>query len=198
MQAIDASIVEGLKQGDNQAFTLIFNACWKLLYAAAYRRLGDEALSQDMVQEVFMQLWDKRKKINVSAANIEFYLLRAIKNRVINHYTSEQVKKEMLHVVMQRMDHIVNDTYDPKHYQELEDFVDEQVSGFPETMKAVFLMNTKNYSISGIAESLDLAEQTVKNNLTEANRRLKASLIKKFTDENLALFFIAAALFMKN
>lgn len=198
MEAIDASLLSQLREGDTHAFTVLFNRYWKFLYAVAYRRVQDEELAQDIVQEVFMQVWDKREKLSIESAYVEYYLLKAVKNRIINHYTSLRVKTDVLERVMGRMENMVEETYQPSRYLELERFLDEQVEQLPHTMRAVFLMRSDNHSIGAIARKLNIAEQTVKNNLTEASHRLRKSLLRKFSDGEFAGLVILATLLTNN
>ncbi|MFC3198746.1 RNA polymerase sigma factor [Parapedobacter deserti] len=199
MEAIDAILLNRLGQGDAHAYTVLFERYWKFLYAVAYRRLHDEELAQDIVQEVFMQVWDKRDKLTLTPEYIEYYLLKAVKNRIINHYTSQRAKAEVLQRVMHRMEAVVEESaYQSSRYLELERFLDEQVQQLPDTMRAVFLMRSDSLSIQEIAKKLHIAEQTVKNHLTEASHRLRSSLIKKFSDEELAGLIIAIVVLTNN
>ena len=189
-------LVNRLKKGDEQAFSDLFQIYWKKLFTAAYRRINDEQLAQDITQDVFMQLWDRRESLNVSADNLEFYLLKSVKNKVIDHFNSGQAKQEVLKKVILRMDEIQTE-FDPKRYRELESFVDSEVDRFPQTMKAVYLLRSEQLSVKQIAQNLNLAEQTVKNNITDALGRLRNSLNKKFIDEDFAVLFIVATLMTK-
>lgn len=96
------------------------------------------------------------------------------------------------------MEEMQDEVHDPKRYRELESFVASEVDRFPQTMKAIFLMRSDQLSIRQIAQNLNLAEQTVKNNITEALNRLRSSLNKKFMDEDLAVLFVAATLLIKH
>lgn len=198
MEEIDATLLVQLRGGSAHAYTTLFERYWKFLYAVAYRRLQDEELAQDIVQEVFMAVWDKREKLTIEPAYLEYYLLKAVKNRVINHFASQRVKAEVLSRVMQRMEQLSESSYAPSRYLELERFLDEQVEQLPGTMRAVFLMRSDHHSIGAIAKKLNIAEQTVKNNLTEASHRLRKSLLKRFSDEEFAGIVVIAALFTNN
>lgn len=187
-------VVNRMRSGDEHAFAYLFHTYWKKLFSIAYRRVNDEQLAQDITQDVFVQLWDKREILNINPSNIEYYLLKSIKNKVINYYSSRQVKESVLKNVMLRMKEIQEEVYDPKRYQELEDYVDDQIERFPQTMKAVFLMRSEQLSISEIARKLNLSEQTVKNNTTEALHRLKRSLHKKFSKEDILIISIFVVL----
>src|ERR1700744_4970625 len=107
-------VIYRFREGDEQAFGVIFNTYWKRLFAAAYRRLGDEQLAEDITQEVFMKLWDRKEALRLSGENLEFYLLKSVKNRVINHFSSSKVKKAVLERVIHRMEGIQSEVYDLK------------------------------------------------------------------------------------
>ena len=185
MEAIDDKLLSRLRGGDSRAYTVLFERYWKFLYSVAYRRVQDEHLAQDIVQEVFMTVWDKRVKLTIEPAYVEYYLLKAVKNRVINHFTSQRVKAGVLEQLMHRMDELADQPYSPSHYLALERFVDEQIERLPDTMRAVFLMRSDHHSIGDIARKLNIAEQTVKNYLTEASHRLRKSLVARFADSEL-------------
>lgn len=183
MEAINATLLDQLRTGDTNAFTVLFQTYWRFLYTVAYRRVQDEDLAQDIVQEVFIQVWDKREKLSIEPAYLEYYLLKAIKNRIINHYTSQRIKAGVLEQAMHLMTGMDDASYQPSRYLELDRILDEEMEKLPETMRKAFLMRNDHHSIRTIAERLNLAEQTVKNNLTEATHRLRGSLIKRLADD---------------
>ncbi|GAA4778757.1 RNA polymerase sigma-70 factor [Olivibacter ginsenosidimutans] len=199
-QQITDEIIAQLRTGSKQAFTLVFKQYWKKLYAIAYRRVEDEAAAEDIVQEIFIALWDKHSQFTINSANIEFYLLKAVKSRVINYYVSQKVKRDMLAMALMRMEQFsdLEQVGAGARYQELEALIDKEIDTLPPTMKAIFLMKSNNHSIASISSTLNLAEQTVKNNLTKASHRLRKSLLQKFSDEKLATIIVTAFFFTKS
>lgn len=196
--SVTHQVLSNLRSGDAGAFTLVFDLYWKKLFNAAYSRIKDEQLAQDIVQDVFMQVWDRRATLNLDLESIEFYLLKSVRNKVINHYLSRQIKEEVLQKVMVRMEEMNQETHDIDRYLELEKFVDRCIEEFPETMRAIFLMRSDKYTIQQISGSLNLAEQTVKNNISEATKRLRKALNKKFRDEQIITAFLIASLLTKS
>ncbi|GAA4317941.1 RNA polymerase sigma-70 factor [Mucilaginibacter gynuensis] len=194
---VSSAIIANLKQGDADAFSYVFDQYWQQLFRAAYKRVADDQLAQDIVQDVFLQLWDRRETLNMDSETLEFYLLRAVRNKVIDHYNSTQVKEDVLQKIMYRMETMSQDNHDLKRYLELEEFVNDHIDTFPETMRAVFLMRSDKFTVRQIALALNLAEQTVKNNITEATKRLRAALSKKFSDEEFIAAFIIASVLTK-
>lgn len=187
-------VIRLLQTGDEGAFTTIFQTYWKKLYAAAYRRVADEQVAQDIVQEIFMQLWEKRDTLNLRAENLEFYLLRSVKNKVINYFTSGKVRSAMLEQLARQYEDISTSPHIPGKYQKVEDYINSQIEALPESMRTIFIMRSKDLSIKQISETLNIAEQTVKNNISKALRLLRKSLDEKQIDQDLLLIFTAVLL----
>ncbi len=67
-----------LKADDETAFREIYNRYWKPLFNAAYYRIGSKETAKELVQHLFLHIWEKRN--NLSIINLETYLQTAIKN----------------------------------------------------------------------------------------------------------------------
>lgn len=173
--------LRALKKGDGKVFKEIFNTYWDRLFAAAYHRLQDDQQAQDIVQEVFVQLWDRREQLNLEPETLSFYLLRSIRNRVINYYYREKVREDLLLASLEYFDN-VNDNEHEELLLEMEKFVNDQIEELPLTMKTIYLMREKQFPIKDIAIQLNLAEQTVKNNISEAQHRLRKALKRKIEE----------------
>jgi len=182
---ITEETIARFRKGDIAVFDHLFNTYWKRMYAAAWHRLQDEKQAQDIVQDVFTRLWDRRERLMIHPENMEFYLLKAVKHEVINFYHAEKVKTGMMAEALRRMEQLTGENIDTGTYLALENFLDNQVKQFPATMRNVFLLRNDHQSIRQIAERLNLAEQTVKNNLTEASRRLRKAIREEFSDERI-------------
>src|ERR1700744_3114128 len=81
----DAELVAQLARDDNDGFSTLSNRYWEDAFNAAYRRLNDFEQSRDIVQNVFVSLWDRRGKVHIG--NFRSYLLTAIKFQVIRYST---------------------------------------------------------------------------------------------------------------
>ncbi|MEN5234099.1 RNA polymerase sigma factor [Sphingobacterium faecium] len=182
------------KNGDPRAFTFFFDTYWEELYILAYRHLQDEAISKDIVQEVFIQIWEKRHLIKEDYESLKPYFLKSIKNKILNHYATEKVRENHMEKMLYRMDKFtfLND-HTTAQYQGLENIVDLAVSRLPKTMQEVYLLRNDNYSIQQIAQKLSIAEQTVKNHLSEAKKILKHDLTKRFADHDDIFLVLASA-----
>jgi RNA polymerase sigma factor (sigma-70 family) len=171
----DGELLHSIKTDDNSAaFEMLFNRYWKELYTKACQRV-DKDVAKDLVQEVMTTLWRRRKDIfTFEDGEIGRYLFTALKYRVISHYayTAAEIRNSSLFEVLS--DHIYST---PLETKELSEFIEGEINHLPARMQQVFRMSREDdLSIADIARKLNLSEQTVKNQLTEALKRLRASI----------------------
>lgn len=67
------------------AFDSLYKEYYLLLVNYAHKFVKDGATSEDLVQDLFIEVWNKKDDLDMEAISIKFYLFRAIKNRIINH-----------------------------------------------------------------------------------------------------------------
>ncbi|WP_205510960.1 RNA polymerase sigma factor [Longitalea arenae] len=79
---LEASWLQRLQQNDEQALAAIMRKYYTALYNYGARFTNDEALIKDCIQEVFISLWQRRENAT-SILSSRYYLLRAVKNRVL-------------------------------------------------------------------------------------------------------------------
>ncbi len=90
----DVKLAELLSEQDRHAFAQIFNRYHSLLLIHAYKKLEQLELAEDVVQEVFSTLWQKRAHINV-ASNLSGYLYAAVKNKTLDLIARKKRKPVM-------------------------------------------------------------------------------------------------------
>lgn len=182
-----------LKAGNEKAFRELYEYYWEEALATASARLEDHDAAKDIVQEVFVNIWKLREKLNVSSG-FASYLFGAIKLRVIGHFQSEKVKKRVLQKALEKMQENSIAVQDLSTYYEMEKLVSQTIDLFPETMRIAFLMRSDDRSIREIAAELGLAEQTVKNNISEGLKRLRIVLGGKYPEQSVKYLLVLASL----
>lgn len=170
----DGDLLQLLKGDDTAAFETLYNRYWKSLYTRACQRVdADDA--KDLVQEVMLSLWRRRQEIPVfKEGEFAKYLHAAIKYRVISHYafSTAEIKKLALFDMLDSQE-----STDRLETKELTAKIAAAVGQLPTRMQQIFRMSREeDLSIAEIARKLNLSEQTVKNQLTEALRRMRNSL----------------------
>ena len=148
-----------------------YTTYWKKLNAFSYTMTQDKDLAQHIVQDVFIDLWERRKDIEIAA--IEPYLFRAVKNQVFKHYQNNRFDKTRLEDKFE--DYIIDNftSVDP----ELVDLLYALLDKLPEKRKEILLMNKiQEMTIDQIAVELQISKQTVKNQLSSALKQLREGL----------------------
>lgn len=170
------ALLEKLRDGDGTAFTTIFNQYNQFLFLQAYKLTRDEDDARDIVQDIFVNLWDNREKLNIHmplvvylSKSVRFGFFKKIRNSS-NRIRYEQDFASYIDNGKCTTDEILLE-------QELVERLKQLAASMPhKTGKALILKYLEAYSISEIAETLDLSTKTVSNILSQAKNDLKLKL----------------------
>lgn len=170
----DAELFQAVQKGDASAFKALYDKHWERIYLKACQRV-DKDTAKDMVQEVMATFWRRRAEISINKeGDIGRYLFTAIKYRVISHYAYSKEEIRSAGFFEPLGDQPAWDSLETK---ELKNFIDAEIGRLPARMQEVFrLSREEDVSIGDIAGKLGISEQTVKNQLSEALRRLRTAL----------------------
>ncbi|WP_121808580.1 RNA polymerase sigma factor [Mucilaginibacter kameinonensis] len=193
----DHELLEMLRDDNITAFDVLFNRYWKSLFIAAQTRLGDDEAAKDIVQNLLIDVWQKRGELQVNTS-LEQFLFGAVKRKVLNHFRSEAIRQNAMENALSRINDIIYKEENLVSYFNLEKIVSEEVEDMPVNMKRAFLLRSDSYSVKEIAENLNLAEQTVSNNITEALKRLKRRLKIEYPDRYINCFVCLVILFTQS
>ncbi|QNL52005.1 sigma-70 family RNA polymerase sigma factor [Olivibacter sp. SDN3] len=170
-------------------YTSIFNTYWKKLYVIAYRRLRDSELAKDMVQDVFVYCWQQRSSIQINTS-IEGYLRAALQYQLIAYFRKLDVKDRAFAYLYQRMVDVEAHIKDVLTEQDLSKMLDDELERMPETMREIFKLRIRDYTVDEIASDLNLAEKTVRNNISKGMHRLRKALSKDFPEDFSAICLV--------
>lgn len=187
----DEELVQLLKNDHAAAFDGVYNRYWKTLYYAAYNRVNDEDAAKDIVQNVFIEVWQKRNTLEITST-LKQYLHGAVKMKVLHHYRSENIKQQAFDNAVERITEMMHSNQNLSAYFDLERIVSDEVNEMPLNMKNSFLLRSDSRSVKEIAGNLDLAEQTVSNNITEALKRLKKRIRLEYPERYMGCIALLA------
>ena len=176
-------MLHAIRDNDEKAFAELFRRHWKYIYAIAYKRIRSEAATQEIVQDLFISLWNKRATLSIE--HLRSYLYICVKNKVLNYVMSQNARRKNWDYYKQfiPVEDIVTDK--DVELNELMHFIEDRVEHLPEKSKRVFKLNLlEGRSIAEIADTLHLSEKTVHYHLTQSIKKLRLHL-KNLT---LALF----------
>lgn len=148
---------------------------WKVLFHIANSAVNSEEEAKDLVQNTFIKLWNARDKLD-SSKNIKAYLFTSLKNGIINFYKRETIRKNKIaHITT------MNPSYSPleENYnvKELSKKINNEVAHLPRKMQEIFILSRHQHlSVLEISKHLHITQRTVKNQLSNALKILRARM----------------------
>lgn len=174
-------LVASLKEGDQKAFDLIYNSIANRLYLYILKKIGNKEISEEILQEVFIALWDNRNSIEVDTS-LDAYLYGIARNKIFSFMRSEHVRKkytaEFSLFAQRYRDNSVEEAMDVK---DLQNVLQERISELPPKCQTAFRMSRFEHEpISQIAERMNISTGTVENYITQALRHLRTRMTSLF------------------
>lgn len=162
-----------ISEGSLPAFAELFERYWQRLYVKAYARLESEADAKDCVQEVFMTIWTRRESLAMPLS-VAAYLHTAVRNRVFNLFHARMTdQKHLLAYAHETQFHDEPDNHSAG-FEELALLIEKEIAYMPEQMRRIYLLSREQHMTGvQIAEHLALSHQTVRNQISNALRRIK-------------------------
>ncbi len=172
----DSDLITLFRSGDDFAYTEIYHRYTKVLFRHAYHKLHDREEARDVVQQLFVNLWERREDLNDTVI-LKAYLYNGVRNGVLNLIAHQNVKSKHLASIGSFMesgeimaDHQIRE-------RQLQSIIEKEVSLLPSKMRTVFeLSRNEHLSHKEIAVKLSLSEQTVKVQVRNALRILRVKL----------------------
>jgi len=179
-----------IKLGDEQAFELLFRKYYTRLCGFAYKFLNNMELSEELVQEVFMKLWQNRGKLNDNTT-IKSYLFKLVKNQSLNSLDHKKVEKRYAEIM--RVAYSSKDNFSPYESllaKELEDKISIVIDDLPPKCKKIFeLSRNDGLKYKEIAQKLKISIKTVETQISRALKKIRLEL-KDYMYIILALMFL--------
>lgn len=184
----DDVLLAKIASGDHYAFRILFNRYHHKVYSYSLRFLRSETGAEEIVQEVFINLWLGRTKI-VQITNFGGYLRVATKNRTLNALKKIALDFKANSARTQEWTEVNNDTEEAIQVKEIRGLLEEAIQRLTKQQRLVYQM----CHIDGIkqkeaAEKLNISPQTVKVHLREATKTIRSFMGNR--TEFSALLFI--------
>jgi RNA polymerase sigma-70 factor (family 1) len=183
----DKLIIKNLKEGDVLSFDNIFKKYNKKVYYFAFSYLKNREEAEDVVQEVFMNLWRYRNQINEYYV-FSKYLFKITYNTTCKKFRKQGSDKKRLEEVIRNCILEDNSTSLDIEYNNLLETANSLIEKMPSRQKKIFLLCiNEQLTAEQIAQQLNISKKTVENYLS----KVKTSLKKSFSDGRILsiLFF---------
>lgn len=171
----DEQLLQCIREGDESAFDELYRRYWVPLFDAACKRLDDTQEAEDIVQEVFIRLWMRKHELAID--NVPAYLHTAVRYNVLSYFSRHKATLsfyEPFEAMLAGAD-TPEDRFIAKELLDL-------VCAYAETLSArkrqILLLHIRNrLSTREIAETLNITQKSVQNQLAAALHGLRKSLI---------------------
>lgn len=173
LQYSDQELQQLLHENPKRGFDRVFESYWKRLFSYAYQIYADDTICEDIVQEVFVSLWEKLE--NTTIINLEGYLFRAVKYKVFTHLRDLKFTPDHQDI----LDEIAmpSRTETNLDYNDFETLVHREIDRLPPKCRTVFMLSRfEEVSNAEIAEKLNISIRTVEKHISDAIKHLKSNL----------------------
>lgn len=185
MENTEKIIIEQLKAGNEQSYKYIYDHHYVFLCHIAYGYVRDHFIAETVVGDAIFHLWEIRSSLDITVS-IRAYLAKAVRNRCINHLTSERDRNEVSLSVLEfenRSDNrfIVSDQYPLGILleREMEKEIFSSIRKLPKESRAVFRKSRfEEKKYEEIAQELGISVNTVKYHIKKALSQLHEDLGK--------------------
>jgi RNA polymerase sigma-70 factor (family 1) len=172
----DSDIIGGIRRGDIRQFETLFRSSYVSLVKYAGTLIKDQDTAEEIVQDLFVRLWQDREKLNIESS-LNGYLFRSVHNRCLHHFEHRKVVER--HAYEMAFESELN-TEDPSRalqYKELQAKIAAILERLPERCGKIFCMNRfEGLKYSEIAEKLSVSVKTVEANMGKALKEFRKAL----------------------
>ncbi|ODS80025.1 MAG: hypothetical protein ABS46_15285 [Cytophagaceae bacterium SCN 52-12] len=171
----DEILVKMLKADDHSAFREIYKRYWKSLFLAARRKLRSEEACEELVQNIFLGVWEKRESLVIG--NLRGYLFSALKYQVIDHLRKEMLAEKYSGFLQKKQESYAETPEGALHFRDISVIFEKIFAQLPQKTSRIFhLSRIEHKSTKEIAALLDIPERTVEYHITQSLKILRQQL----------------------
>ncbi|WP_090608162.1 RNA polymerase sigma-70 factor [Parapedobacter koreensis] len=174
MEVTLAKIDTLVHPGHERAFEEAFKTNFKALHAYAYTMLQDENVAEEIVQTVFLKLWENRERLAIHTS-LRAYLYKSVYHDTLNHLKHKKVQRKYIAEAM--MAHKQEQAAEVAADKELQRQLQEALRQLPEKCRTVFqLSRFEELKYQEIADRLGISLKTVEAHMAKALKSLRLRL----------------------
>jgi RNA polymerase sigma-70 factor (ECF subfamily) len=177
-----------LKGGDEHAFQSLFRKYYSAMCHFACQFLNDRELAEEVVQDMFVKIWEKRAVLNIETS-VKHYFFRSVRNHCLNQIQHDKIKQQYANKVIESSHHeIATEQYFLE--VDLMNRIEKSIDSLPPKRKEIFrLSREQGMKYKEIAETLNISVKTVEAQMGLALKYLREDL-KEFSNHLMTLFLI--------
>jgi RNA polymerase sigma-70 factor (ECF subfamily) len=161
---------------DIQSFEVLFRQYYQMLCSYAYRFVNDTDMAEEIVQELFYKLWEKRSEIQVTSS-LKSYLFSAVHNRCLKFIEHRNVEARYKNYYLLHGSEIDYQQQESSNAKELQGIIERTLDSLPNRCSHIFRLNRfEGLKYNEIAVKLSISVKTVEANMGKALKLLRRNL----------------------
>lgn len=166
-------LLQGVQQGDSHAFLELYNIYYPALYHYVMRFVKSPAIAEDVLQDVFLKIWEIRERINPDLS-FKAYLYRISRNSVFKLMKQIAGDESLRLQVMQQFRQTVSDADLKICWQQYEEILQAAIARLsPQRQKVFLLCREESKTYEEVAAELGISRNTVKEHMVLAMKSIK-------------------------
>jgi len=172
----DIELLKGIAQGDEAAYKELFLRYYAQLVVFARKVVNDDDLARELVQDVIVTFYEKRKEIKIHSS-LKAHLYQSVRNRCLNQIKHSQIRRDHHANIYQTKKNDEAYIEDKLQETELEQRIFSVIQSLPTQCRRIFEMSRfDGTSNQEIADKLDLSKRTVETQISKALKVLRTQL----------------------
>lgn len=170
---INERLILGLRSGEEDSFNELFKLYGPRIYRFGLAYLKNKSDAEELMQDVFMRIWEKRKNIDVSR-NFKSYIYKIAVNSIYDLIRKKNIEKAFLDFTRENFQPGVETLWHEVIWNDMLSRLNSLMDKLPKQRKTVFMMSREDgLSNQQIADKLNLSKRTVENQIFRAINYLK-------------------------
>jgi RNA polymerase sigma-70 factor (family 1) len=176
---------------DRAAFTALYRRHWETLFITTVRAIGNREDAQDIVQEVFASLWDRRKAVTLTG-KLAGYLQASVKYKAINYIEKNITRRHYLQALGKAAEEAIPASPEIlMAVKEIQQLIQTVITNMPPKMREVYQLSRQEHlTHKEIAVRLAISEETVKKHIQNALQLLRSAMGKTSASIPALLFYL--------
>lgn len=169
-------IVEQIRNGNKTAFESVFKMYYSHLCSYANKFVLDVDVSEEIIQELFFQIWQKKEDLNITTS-LKSYLFRAAHNSSLNYIKHKNIQLKYQEQTLAQQQDIFYEQTVSSELNDLQERIRQAIDKLPTERRKVFVLNRYDeLSYKEVADKLNISVKTVENQIGKALKFLREEL----------------------
>ncbi len=168
-------LLSAFKRGEREAFIAVYEKYWEQIFLIAYRTTGRKDVAEDLVQNLFLKLWEKRGVLEIRS--LGSYLYSSIKHSCLDYIQGQVVRNDYAQYQKSMSPDSEPTTERMVEASNLQERIEESLTRLPEKSRDVFKLNRiDQWPVDKIAEKLNISEKAVQYHITKSLKLMRVYL----------------------